>query len=76
MVSEVTYKLKVDIIKGVLVNLTDSLKLPKVIKDGINHKEALKFITPAPLHVEVNINSKSSPVRMVIVPHRPHMTTK
>ena len=34
------------------------------------------FITPAPLHMVANVNSKSSPVRMVIAPHCPHMATK
>ena len=76
MAAEVTYKLRADVNNGVLVKLTEFLKLPEVVKAGINLKEAQKFITPAPLHMVANVNSKSSPVRIVIVPHHSHMTTK
>ena len=76
MVAEVIYMLRADVNNGVLVRLTDFLKLPKVIEAGITLKDTKKFITPAPLHMVANVNSKSSPVRMIIAPHRPHMTTK
>ena len=76
MVAEVTYKLRADVNNGVLVKLTDFLQLPEVIEARITLKKAKKHITPAPLHMVTNVNSKSSPVRMVISPHPPHMTTK
>ena len=76
MTAEVTYKLRADVNNGVLVKLIEFLKLPEVIQAGITLQDAKKFITPAPLHMVANVNSKSSPVRMVIAPHRPHMTTK
>ena len=75
MAAEVTYKLRADVNNGVLVKLTEFLQLPEVIDARITLKEAGKFITPAPLHMVANINLKSSPVRMVIAPHCPHMTT-
>ena len=76
MAAEVTYKLRADVDNGVLLKLTEFLILPEVIQAGINLQNAQKFICPAPLHMVANLNSKSSPVRMVIAPHRPHMTTK
>ena len=39
-------------------------------------ENAQNFICPAPLHMVANINSKSSPVRMVIAPHRQHVSTR
>ena len=69
MAAEVTYKLRADVNNGVLVKLKDFLKLPEVLEAGITLEEARKFITPAPLHMVANVNSKSSPVRMVIAPH-------
>ena len=39
-------------------------------------EEARKQITPAPIHMASNINSKSSPVRMVIAPHQAHKVIK
>ena len=76
MAAEVTYKLRADVSNGVLVKLIDFLKLPEVIQAGITLQNAQKFICPAPLHMVANLNSKSSPVRFVIAPHRPHMTTR
>ena len=46
MAAEVTYKLRADVNKGVLVKLTDFLKLPEVIKARITLKDTRKFITP------------------------------
>ena len=76
MAVEVTYKLRACVNNGVLVELTDFLKLPKVIQAGVTLQNVQKFICPASLHIVANLNSKSSPVRIVIAPHRPHMTTK
>ena len=50
--------------------------LPEVIEAGITLKDAKKFITPAPKYMVANANSKLSPVKMVIAPHRPYMTTE
>ena len=69
MAAEATYKLRADVNNGVLVKLTKFLQLPEVIEAGITLKNANKFIIPAPLHLVANVNSKSSPVRMVITPH-------
>ena len=76
MAAEVTYKLRADVNNRVLLKLTDFPKLPEVIQAGFTLQNAKKFICSAPLHMVANLNSKSSPVRMVIAPHRPHMTTK
>ena len=70
MAEELTYKLRADVINGVLLKLTDFLKFTDVKKAGINLENAQKYICPAPLHMAANINSKSSPIRMVIAPHR------
>ena len=70
MAAEVTYKVRADVDNEILVKLTDFLKLPEVIEAKIILKDAQKFITPAPLHMVANVNSKSSPVRMVIVPSK------
>ena len=40
MVAEVTYKLRAGVKNGVLVKLTDFLKLSEVIEAGITLKEA------------------------------------
>ena len=76
MAAEVTYKLRADVNNGILVKLSDFIRLPEVIQEGITLEEAIKRITPAPIHMVSNINSKSSPVRMVIAPHQPHKVTK
>ena len=76
MAAEITYKLRADAKNGILVKLLDFLKLPEVIKEGITLKEARKRITPTPIQMVSNINSKSSLVRMVIKPHQPHKVTK
>ena len=69
MAAEATYKLRADVNNGVLVKLTKFLQLPEVIEARITLKDAKKFITPSPLHMVANVNSKSSPVRIVITPH-------
>ena len=76
MAQEITFKLRADVRNGVLVKLSDFLKLPEAIKAGITPENAQKFICPAPLHLVANPNSKSTPVRMVIAPHNPHMLTR
>merc|ERR1711962_1231259 len=76
MAKEVTYKLKADVNNGVLIKLSDFLKLPEVMEAGITMENAKDFICPAPLHLVANANSKSSPVRMVIAPHRQHTITR
>ena len=76
MAAEITYKLRADAKNGILVKLSDFLKLPEVIKEGITLEDVIKRITLAPIHMVSNINSKLSPVRMVIVPHQPHKVTK
>ena len=76
MAEEVTYKLRADVNNGILVKLSEFLKLPEVVEAGITLEEARRRITPAPIHMVSNINSKSSPVRMVIAPHQPHKVTK
>ena len=76
MAAEITYKLRADANKGILVKLSDFLKFPEVIEAGISLEEARKCFTPAPIHMILNINSKSSAVRMVIAPHQPHKVTK
>ena len=68
--------LRADVNNGILVKLSEFLKLPEVVEAGITLEEARKRITPAPIHMVSNINSKSSPVRMVITPHQPHKVTK
>ena len=65
MAAEITYKLRADANNGILVKLSEFLKLPEVIEAGITLEEARKWITPAPIHMVSNINSKSSPVRML-----------
>ena len=45
MAAEVTYKLRADVNNGVLVKLTEFLKLPDVIEAGITLKDAKKFIS-------------------------------
>ena len=59
-----------------LLRLKDFLQLPEVKQAGLNMENAQKFICPAPLHMVANVNSKSSPVRMVIAPHRQHVSTR
>ena len=76
MAAEITYKLRADANNGILVKLSDFIKLPEVIQEGITLGEAIKRITPPPIHLVSNINSKSSPVRMVIAAHQPHKVTK
>ena len=75
MAAEITYKLKADVTSGVLLKLRDFLKLPEVHQAGISKKNVQNYICPAPLHMVANINSKSSPVRLVIAPHRQNTTT-
>ncbi len=76
MAKEVTYKLRADVNNGVLIKLSEFLQLPEVKQAGITMKNAQEFICPAPLHLVANVNSKSSPVRMVIAPHRQHTITR
>ena len=76
MAANVIYKLRANANNGILVKLSEFLKLPEVIEAGITLEEARKRITPAPIHMVSNVNSKSSPVRMVIAPHQPHKVTK
>ena len=76
MAEEVTYKLRADANNGVLIKLSEFLKLPEVKQAGITMENAQEFICPAPLHLVTNGNSKSSPVRMVIAPHRQHTITR
>ena len=76
MAREVTYKLRADVTNGVLLKLSDFLQLPEVKQAGITMENAKEFICPAPLHLVANVNSKSSPVRMVIAPHRQHTITR
>ena len=76
MAKEVTYKRRADVNNGVLIKLSDFLKLPEVMEAGITMENAKDFICPAPLHLVANVNSKSSPVRMVIAPHRQHTITR
>merc|ERR1711867_247876 len=75
MAKEVTYKLRADVNNRVLIKLSEFLKLPEVMEAGITMENAKDFICPAPLHLVANANSKSSPVRMVIAPHRQHTIT-
>ena len=76
MAKEVTYKLRADVTNGVLLKLSEFLQLPEVKQAGITMENAQEFICPAPLHLVANVNSKSSPVRMVIAPHRQHTITR
>ena len=76
MAAEVTYKLRADVNNGILVKLSDFIKLPEVIQEEITLDEAIKRIMPAPIHMVSNVNSRSSLVRMVIAPHQPHKVTK
>ena len=76
MAKEVNYKLRADVTNGVLLKLTDFLQLPEVRKAGITMENAQKYICPAPLHMVANLNSKISPIRMVIAPNRQHVVTK
>ena len=76
MAQEITFKLRADVRNGVLVKLSDFLQLPEAIQAGITSENAQKYICPAPLHLVANPNSKSTPVRMVIAPHKPHMLTR
>ena len=76
MAAELIYKLRADVKNRILVKLTDFLKLPEVVKEWITLQDANRIITPAPIQMVANVNSKSSPVRMVIALHQPHETTK
>ena len=76
MAAVITYEQRADANNGILVKLSEFLKLPEVIEAGITLEEARKRITPAPIHMVSNVNSKSLPVRMVIAPHQPHKVTK
>ena len=76
MAKELTYKLRADVTNGVLLKLNDFLRLPETIEAGLTMENAQKFICPAPLHMVANVNSKSSPVRLVIAPHRQHTITR
>ena len=70
MAAELIYKLRAN------VKLTDFLKLPELVKEGITLQDANRIITSALIHMDANVNSTYSPVRMVIAPHQPHRTTK
>ena len=72
----ITYKLRAEGNNGILVKLSEFLKLPEVIEAGVKLEEARKRITLAPIHMVSNVNSKSSPGGMVIAPHQPHKVTK
>ena len=76
MAAEITYKLRADANNRILVKLSEFLKLPEVIEAGITLEEARKQITPAPIHMVSNINSKSLQMKMVIAHHQPHKVTK
>merc|ERR1712112_141768 len=76
MARELTYKLRADVANGVLLKLKEFLQLPEVQEAGITKENVKKLICPSPLHMVANVNSKSSPVRMVIAPHRQHVTTR
>ena len=67
--AEITYKLRADANNSILVKLSEFLKLPEVIEVGVTLEEARKWVTPVPIHMVSNVNSKSSMVRMVIAPH-------
>ena len=76
MAKELTYKLRADVNNGILLKLKDFLELPETKQAGLNYQNAQKFICPAPVHLVANVNSKSSPLRMVIAPHQPHIATR
>ena len=76
MAKELTYKLRADVTNGVLLKLKDFLQPPEAKEAGLTMENAQKFICLAPLHMVANVNSKSSPVRMVIAPHRQHAITR
>ena len=56
MAAEITYKLRADANNGILVKLSEFLKLPEVIEAGITLEEARKQITPVQIHMISNIN--------------------
>ena len=68
--AEVTFKLRADVNNGVLLKLSEFLKLPEVIEAGVNIANVQILICPAPLHMVENLNSKHSPIRMVIAPNK------
>ena len=74
--AEITHKLRADADNRILVKLAKFFQLPELIEAGITLKEARKRITPAPIHMVSNVNSKSSLVRMVIAPHQPYKVTR
>ena len=74
MAAEITYKLRADANNGILVKLSEILRLPEVIE--VTLEEVRKRIAPAPITMVSNVNSKSSLVRMVIAPYQPYKVTK
>ena len=76
MAAKITYKLRADADNGILVKLSEFLQLPEVIEARITLEEARKTIKSAPIHIVSNINSKLSPVRIVIALHQPHKVTR
>ena len=76
MAQEVTFKLREDVNNGTLLKLKDYLTLPDVQAAGITTQNCEDFIVPSPLHLVTNVNSMSSPVRLVVAPNRQNKITR
>ena len=57
MATEIIYKVRADANNGILVKLSEFLKLPEVLEAGITLEEARMRITLAPIHMVSNVNS-------------------
>ena len=73
---EIAFKLSEDIDQGILLKLEDFLNLDEVKQKGINKNNVYEYVVPSPLHVVGNPGSNSSPIRLVVSPNRPHVTTR
>ena len=76
MCLELAHKLSEDVDQGVLMKLDDYLELPEVKELGITRQTAHANIVPSAIHLVANLSSASSPIRLVVAPNGPDVTTR
>ena len=76
MCAEIKHKLAEDIDQGMFLKLDDFLELSDVKQMGVTKTNANLLVVPSAIHIVANPTSKSSPVRLVVAPNHPEVTTK
>ena len=76
MANDIAHKLSEDVNQGVLMKLSDFLKLDEVKSQNIDKTSVNQLVVLSPLHIVGNLGSKSSPMRLVVTPNRINRSTR